>query len=429
MSVIRIRVFLSVLLMILFLTGCTSKETAVPSDSVKNSSTNSVSTDSVSTKSAAANSITSEKTFTYKIMDETYTEEDINAKYPQLINANDNKKSDSINKAIQNDIRAYLNNLKTNTLEMGKLTLDLKYEITGYKNKVLSIEYKGVSSTKDTAYPVNVYHTCNIDLISTDFVSLKDLFNIDGFFAEQFISGMYSPYTDDLDLEASGVDLKETISGQYSKKALIDLFSADTVNYRLTDQGVIISVEVPHVLGDHLEMAINYESIERNIVKNNPVWKDYLFIAEPDVGSADNTFKCKAYSNPRFGYQLSYPDIFTKSSASDNGDGISLQSGNGSATLKIWGSYNINDSTGKTLLEESKTRVSHILSESNDDQFYTIVYEGGGDGQPILFHECGFISGGTIISYVISYPEEEKDKYSSAISRMTEELKAIKISQ
>lgn len=274
MREVRKSFFLPVLLMLLFLSACGPKENALQSDTVQNSSSDSVSTDSVS-----AISVSSEA-FSYTVMDETYTDEGINAKYPQLINANDNQKADSVNKAIQTDIRTYLDNLKTNAQEIGKLTLDLKYEIAGYKDKVLSIEYNGVSSTGDAAYPVNVYHTCSIDLSSTDFITLRDLFKIDSFFVQQFISGMYSPYTDDLDLETAGVDLKETISGQYSEQALIDLFSSATVNYRLTDQGVILSVEVPHALGDHMEMAINYESIERNIVKDNPIWKDYLFIAE-----------------------------------------------------------------------------------------------------------------------------------------------------
>ena len=41
--------------------------------------------------------------------------------------------------------------------------------------------------------------------------------------------------------------------------------------------GVIVSIEVPQALGDHLEMAINYETIEANMIKSSPVWKDYLF--------------------------------------------------------------------------------------------------------------------------------------------------------
>jgi hypothetical protein len=58
----------------------------------------------------------------------------------------------------------------------------------------------------------------------------------------------------------------------------------------MADQGVNISIEVPHALVDHLEMDVNYESIEKNIEKNKPIWKDYLFIAEPDNSKSDNAF-------------------------------------------------------------------------------------------------------------------------------------------
>ena len=415
MGAIKKKYLLPVLLMLLlYLSGCGS---------------NGNSSQSASDGSFSTNSISTGKGFSYNTTDETYTEAGINAKYPRLVNASDNKKAASINKTIQNDIRTYLDGLKAESRDSGKLTLDLKYEISGYKDKVLSITYTGLSSIEGAAYPVNVYHTLNISLDSTDSVALKSLFNIDSSFVQRFISGMYSPYTQDLNLEKSGVDIKGEINRQYSEQDLIKAFSAEKANYRLTDQGVIISVEVPHAMGDHLEMAINYEYIEGNMVKKNPVWKDYLFIIGPDDKAPGTSVKYETYSNARFGYQLSYPDVFTKSMESDNGDGVSMESADGTKTLKIWGSYNIDNSTGKTLLEDAKTRVSEISSEASDDQFYSIDYEGGGNGQTVLFHECGFISGGTVIGYVIFYPEKEKDSYSSVIDHMTKELKAIRLTK
>lgn len=217
--------------------------------------------------------------FIYKIIDETYTEDGIKLVYPQLTNASNPAKSDSINKAIQRDIRQFLETLKDNGEDIGKLSLDMQYEMNGYPGKTISIEYTGISAIRGAAYPVNIYHTQNIEIENCDFLPLNTVFNIDSFFVELFKEGMYSPYSDDLDLEASGVNIKDEIEQLYSDEDLMNLFKNDSTNYLLVDQGIIVSVEVPHVLGDHLEMAINYESIESNIIKDNPIWKNYFFIA------------------------------------------------------------------------------------------------------------------------------------------------------
>lgn len=216
--------------------------------------------------------------FTYSVIDETYTEEGITIKFPQLTKASNSTKADSINKAIQESIRSKLDSLRSGGEDLGALTLDLNYEIVGYGNKVLSVCYQGYSHFKQAASPVNVYHTQNIALDDVHTISLKDLFTINDFFVERFKSGMYSPSREDLDLEKAGVKLQEKIERQYSNQELINLFQKAEANYKLTEYGVIVSIEVPHALGDHLEMAINYEWIEVNMIKGSPVWKDYLFL-------------------------------------------------------------------------------------------------------------------------------------------------------
>jgi len=215
--------------------------------------------------------------FTYSIIDETYTAEGITIKFPQLTKASNPTKADSINKSIQDSIRSKLDSLRSGTEDLGALTLELNYEIAGYGNKVLSIFYQGYSHFEQTVSPVNVYHTQNIALGDVHTIPLKDLFTIDDFFVERFKLGMYSPGVD-LDLEKAGVKINEEIERQYSNKDLISLFQKAEANYKLTKYGVILSIEVPHALGDHLEMAVNYETIEINMIKSSPVWKDYQFL-------------------------------------------------------------------------------------------------------------------------------------------------------
>jgi hypothetical protein len=92
--------------------------------------------------------------------------------------------------------------------------------------------------------------------------------------------GMYAPYRDDLDLEASAGSIYELIGGLYSNADLISIFSAQNAAYYLTSQGIVLSVEVPHAMGDHLELAVNYESLEANINKDHPFWNGYMYLEE-----------------------------------------------------------------------------------------------------------------------------------------------------
>jgi hypothetical protein len=276
----------SIFILAISLAACKGKEPSpevIVKQSTVNKDTNVVKTEpSIETpvkNTEVKNSELVEKAdFTYSIIDETYTEEGITIKFPQLNKANNEAKADSVNKIIQESIRMKLDSLRMGQEDMGAFFVDLKYETTGYDNKVLSIVYQGTSNFEKSAYPANIYYMKNISLGEVDALTLKDIFVIDDNFIEAFKSGSYSPSRDDLDLEKSGVNIKETIESQYSNKDLMDYFEKQEVNYKLTMEGVILSIEVPHAIGDHLEMAIPYEAVEANMIKSSPVWKDYLFI-------------------------------------------------------------------------------------------------------------------------------------------------------
>ncbi len=129
----------------------------------------------------------------------------------------------------------------------------------------------------------------------------------------------------------------------------------------------------------------------------------------------------KTYSNGRFGFSLSYPDIYTKKTESDNGDGISMESSDKLHTLKIWGGNNVSNSSGVDLMAMAKNRVSHIIHEYADDHGYILEY-GGGDDTPIIFNEVGCVAGDQQLGFIISYPEKEKEIYREIVTQMTNEL-------
>lgn len=137
------------------------------------------------------------------------------------------------------------------------------------------------------------------------------------------------------------------------------------------------------------------------------------------ISSTTPTYK--TYSNDRFGFFLSYPDIYSKKTESDNGDGISMESFDNLHTLKIWGGYNVNNSSGVDLMNMAKNRVSHILHDYADDHIYKLEYSGGED-TPIIFNEVGCVAGDQLVGFIISYPEKEKERYMEIVTQMTNEL-------
>lgn len=379
------------------------------------------STNNAITPTASAAPIKSENaSFTYKKINESYSDGEIKVKFPQLVKSSNNDKSDSINIGIQSDIRFYIQTLKEEFNSEGKINLTLNYDLSNYKDKAISIAYTGISSEKGAVYPVNNYHTCTIDMESSDFITLKSLFKIDNLFINEFLSGEYIPYTNDLNLEKSNVDIKKAIQDQYTKQDLMKLFSQEEAKFKLTDKTVIISVDVAHALGDHIELAIQLNKLKA-FMKDCPLWKD------DSTSNKNNSFIYNTYHNSRFAYSIPYPDIYDKSTESDNGDGITFQSTDGFNTMTIWGSYNINNDTGKSLLKEAENRVSHISHRASDAKSYSLDYDGGEEEEPILFHEAGYISNNTIISYILSYRESEKDKYTKAITHITKAQKENKI--
>ncbi len=129
----------------------------------------------------------------------------------------------------------------------------------------------------------------------------------------------------------------------------------------------------------------------------------------------------KIYTNSRFGYTIKYPDFFETVAASDNGDGITLNSADKKAVLLIWGSYNINDKDGNSLLDDVIKRGIKTEVKSSGKNFYSLSFT---DPQKkgTVFYEYGIVKGDKIAVFQLGYPSGAKD-YDKAISLMKKTLK------
>ena len=227
------------------------------------------------------------ETFTYDVESRNWSDDGITVKYPMLVNVNNQDHADKINDIIMNDISDLLSGLSDVAAD-ASFACDGVYDCAAPDPanfddplpKVLSVYYLITYSSDSLAYPVNLYHTVSISLESPAAIALKDLFTIDESFVDSFMAGLYTPYRDDLNLEADRLSIPDLINEQYTTEDLIRAFSEPAASYYLTSQGIILSIPVPHALGDHLEMAVNYEYLELSIKKNHPFWDGYMFLAE-----------------------------------------------------------------------------------------------------------------------------------------------------
>jgi hypothetical protein len=295
----KLLIFMGIFIMCLEFTGCSEnvveEKQQSPSRVAEKSQTSEPQTPVKKTTTESA-----EAPYSYEIEGKNWNVEGVTVKYPMIVNTSTlessiEKKADAVNDLIMNDMSNLIETIKNN-VDDKTLTIDGMFEYSQISPKVLSICYEIDYSADSLAYPVSLYHTLTISLDQDAVIPLSDLFVIDKTFVEDFKTmWMYAPFRD-LDLEASDVNIKEIIEQQYSNEELVKLFSQADVQYYLTDQGLIVSIEVPHALGDHLEMAMKYEFLETNMKKDHPLWQNYMFLGgdafeKTNEGTLDSTDK------------------------------------------------------------------------------------------------------------------------------------------
>lgn len=191
----------------------------------------------------------------YEVADAEYSKDAIKILYPQITNLPDTNIQSKANDLLENDSQFILNNWES----LEDLNIDLAYDATFAGSDIFSVRYLGLVSVKDAAYPLNSIYSTNINLKDGKKIALKDIIEINTNLVEKFKSGKYQPYIDDLNLEEVGA-LQDVLSSLDANQ-LIEQFKNNKVVYYFTDEALVLSAEVPHAVGDHIEMAISYGNL------------------------------------------------------------------------------------------------------------------------------------------------------------------------
>lgn len=416
----------SVILLCLCLGACSGKDAEViaevtteaepQTEAVTEEATTELATE---TTSEEIENIGLEGIYPYELESMAWEEDGINFIYPVVVNLADEEKANYINEAIGADVYNYVVNIMQLVEDPADLTIEAVYTTSDTIGDPLSINYFGSYYFDGAAYPVSFYHTITIDVDSTNVVPLSDLFTIDETFTEIYkMSSIYSQNSIDFDLQGSGVNPADVINEQYTDEQLIEIFSQPEAEYYLDNMGVTLSVEVPHVYGDHLEMFLSYDQLDMSVNPDSSSFWENATIMTDEL----EKFPGAEYYNETFEFVIQYPDIFGEGVVSDSGDGITMESEDDNYGLMIWGGYNIDESTGTSLLETAKSNYSNVITEYADGDSYRITYSEEVNGTLYEHFECGYVNDEKGAFFHMYYPQDASDSLYKIKMTMYDEL-------
>lgn len=230
--------------------GCKANEKSDTTDS----STKVISTQSKDSTQATTN---------YQLTKNVYKVKSVTVNYPQIINLGDDDKQKAINEIIKNNaLKGFTEGVDDN------LILEINYNIPLETSNFLSIQYYGLSTIKGAAYPTNEFYTTNIDMKNGKKLKLADIIKIDDDFVKRFRNGSYvalEPGNSEMEAavnqyinNTSNEDLIKNFKQADSRK--IEENPSNTYSY-LTEDSIVISINVPHAIGDHAEYKMAIDEI------------------------------------------------------------------------------------------------------------------------------------------------------------------------
>lgn len=192
----------------------------------------------------------------------TYQNGDISVHFPQLTGMENSTKEIQINEKIKDEVTQFIHQY-----EDVDAALDMDYEVMMNTEETLSILYTGYYYVKGGPYPSHLLFTTNLDLKTGEKTRLTDSVTINDDFIEKFKTALYidreNPASPNEEKTLAVKEYLNSISDSDLSSALkqADLSSASDNPYGifsyLQNHDLIISIQVPHVIGDHAEFKID----------------------------------------------------------------------------------------------------------------------------------------------------------------------------
>lgn len=134
----------------------------------------------------------------------------------------------------------------------------------------------------------------------------------------------------------------------------------------------------------------------------------------------------KLYENGRFDYVIDLPADFKTVQTPDNGDGIGLESADGTAKLSVWGNY---------LTEGGFNRESDLRKKFETEDGWKFTYEkrgaswasfSGTKGDRVIYMRQIALCDDAMGNFTLEYPTAQQKRFGPLVDRMVKTLKAPK---
>jgi hypothetical protein len=127
----------------------------------------------------------------------------------------------------------------------------------------------------------------------------------------------------------------------------------------------------------------------------------------------------QTYTNNRYGFRVDYPESFVAQQSPENGDGLTLKSEDGKATLVAWGMNN----AGFTLQDQFDNAIKGVHGELGYNKIgrnWFVVSWTDGDN---LCYTKEFVGGASETAFTFTFPVEQRPQYDSIVTTIEKSFK------
>ncbi|OSA90292.1 UNVERIFIED_ORG: DUF4163 domain-containing protein [Clostridium botulinum] len=221
---------------------------------------------SETTKDKESSKNLKEKSNEYELVSKNYNKNNVKINYPEIKNFNDDEKLKSINKYLKECALKVLDDYIKENPNLEAVNLNVNYDVKFKNEKYISIVYEGEVNVNGTAYPSSIFYTTNVDLESGNIIRLSDYSNVNDILNKLKDPKNIKVIAENDELAAAQKDFILNI-GNDNLINMVKNADFHEVNTKIESpkdgvysyfdkDGVVISLQVNHAIGDHAEFKL-----------------------------------------------------------------------------------------------------------------------------------------------------------------------------
>ncbi|MBY6836812.1 MULTISPECIES: DUF4163 domain-containing protein [Clostridium] len=207
-----------------------------------------------------------EKSNEYELVSKNYNKNNVKINYPEIKKFNDDEKLKSINKYLKGCALKVLDDYVKEDPNLEAVNLNVNYDVKFKNEKYISIVYEGEVNVNGTAYPSSIFYTTNVDLESGNIIRLSDYSNVNDILNKLKDPKNIKVIAENDELAAAQKDFILNI-GNDNLINMVKNADFHEVNTKIESpkdgvysyfdkDGVVISLQVNHAIGDHAEFKL-----------------------------------------------------------------------------------------------------------------------------------------------------------------------------